>query len=183
MTVELGEARHVLRSSPREFDLVVMHAIDTWTASAQGAYSLSENFLYTSEAMRDWLAKLQPGGVVSIRRWLFWPPRETLRLFTTVLDALAARGRRASRVAGRRAVAARRLPRPLAAGLGLPVVLESRRSTATGWRELDRYVHDQGWTYLYRPGSVLDTPFSEYARASDRAGVPRGVPVHRDTGQ
>ncbi|MCP3980527.1 MAG: hypothetical protein GY716_14590, partial [bacterium] len=87
-----GEGRHALRSADRDFDVIVMHALDTWTASAQGCYSLTENFLYTREAMQDLLARLRSGGVVSIRRWLFWPPRENLRLFTTVCDALERSG-------------------------------------------------------------------------------------------
>ena len=58
-----------------------MHAIDTYTASSMGAYSLTENYLYTVEAFKDFHAKLSDDGVMAIRRWLFYPPRENLRLF------------------------------------------------------------------------------------------------------
>jgi predicted membrane-bound spermidine synthase len=167
VSVELGEARHLLRSTPRDFDLVVMHAIDTWTASAQGAYSLSENFLYTSEAMRDLLGKLRPGGVVSIRRWQFWPPRETLRLFTTVLDALQRAGaaRPESQVVVLSPSMNFRSPELHVWGFVLfsNLPIEDERLA-----RLDAYVAQRGWAYLYRPGSALDTPFSEYARSPDR---------------
>jgi hypothetical protein len=175
VSVEVGEARHLVRSAPRDFDLIVMHAIDTWTASAQGAYSLSENFLYTREAMRDYLDKLQPGGVVSIRRWQFWPPRETLRLFTTVLDALEATG--AAHPESQIVVVS---PRSGFRDPSLQVwgylffsnqPIEGDRLVA-----LDRYVEQNGWAYLYRPGIELDTPFSEYARASDRRAFLAAYP-------
>jgi predicted membrane-bound spermidine synthase len=175
VTVELGEARHLLRSTQRDFDLVVMHAIDTWTASAQGAYSLSENFLYTSEAMRDLLGKLRPGGVVSIRRWLFWPPRETLRLFTTVLDALQRAG--AERPESQVVVLS---PDPNFRSTELHVwgFLLFSNQPIEGERlvRLDSYVASRGWAYLYRPGSVLDTPFSEYARSPDRRAFLASYP-------
>ena len=175
VTVELGEARHLLRSSDRDFDLVVMHAIDTWTASAQGAYSLSENFLYTSEAMRDLLGKLRPGGVVSIRRWLFWPPRETLRLFTTVLDALQRSG--AAHPESQVVVLS---PEPNFRSSDLHVwgflLFSNQPIEGERLARLDAYVARQGWAYLYRPGSALDTPFSEYARSADRRAFLASYP-------
>jgi spermidine synthase len=175
VTVELGEARHLLRSTPRDFDLVVMHAIDTWTASAQGAYSLSENFLYTSEAMRDLLGKLRPGGVVSIRRWLFWPPRETLRLFTTVLDALQRSG--AAHPESQVVVLS---PDPNFRTTDLHVwgflLFSNQPIEGDRLARLDGYVARQGWAYLYRPGSALDTPFSEYARSDGRRAFLASYP-------
>jgi hypothetical protein len=42
--------------------------------------------------MHDFLDHLEPGGVVSVARWLFDPPRETLRLVSTQLRALEERG-------------------------------------------------------------------------------------------
>jgi|GEM_PF-6816251 len=166
--VVVGEGRHSLRSAEGEFDVIVMHAIDTWTASSQGAYSLTENFLYTSEAMGDFLSKLKPGGVVSIRRWLFSPPRENLRLFTTVLDAVAQSG--AERPVDHVVVLS---PTPASTEAGKPVVgfllMSKSPFSAEQLKRLDDRVASQGWGYLYRPGQALDTPFQEYAAASDKA--------------
>jgi spermidine synthase len=92
VTTLVDEGRHAIRSQPGDFDLIVMHAIDTYTASSMGAYSLTENNLYTVEAFKDFYSKLSPDGVMSIRRWLFFPPRETLRLFTTIFRALEEMG-------------------------------------------------------------------------------------------
>lgn len=92
VTVRVGDGRHVVRSEKQDFDLIIMHAIDTWTSSTQGAYALTENFLYTVEAFQDFLGKLNPNGVMSVRRWLFYPPRENMRLFTTVYAALSEMG-------------------------------------------------------------------------------------------
>ena len=90
--LRVAEGRHFLTADPRTFDVIQLTGVDTFTALSSGAYALTENYLYTIEAMHDLLDHLRPGGVVSIARWLFDPPRETLRLVTTQLAALEQRG-------------------------------------------------------------------------------------------
>ena len=84
----VAEGRHWLTATGRTFDVIQLSGVDTYTALSTGAYALSENFLYTREAMRDYWAHLAPGGILSFSRWLFTPPRETLRLVTTQLAML-----------------------------------------------------------------------------------------------
>jgi hypothetical protein len=171
----VGEGRHVLRSSERDYDLIVMHAIDTWTASAQGAYSLTENFLYTVEAMRDFVSKLRPGGVVSIRRWLFWPPRENLRLFTTVHDALAREGaeRPADHIVVLAPEAQFRDPDRRIWGY---LLFSDIPFSSDRLDRLDRFVESQGWSYLYRPGRPLETPFQDFVQAENKESFYDGYP-------
>jgi predicted membrane-bound spermidine synthase len=173
--VVAGEGRHTLRSSERRFDLVVMHAIDTWTASAQGAYSLTENFLYTREAMGDYLSRLKPGGVVSIRRWLFWPPRENLRLFSTVLAALDDAGCEdpTRQVVVVSPSSSFRDPRQRVWGF---LLFSDRPLTEERLARLDRYVERNDYRYLYRPGASIDTPFTALATAEDPAEFHAGYP-------
>ena len=61
-----------VEQKPMRFDLVTnlpIHAgimVDTSAATAAGAYALTENSLYTVEALEDFMARLTPDGVVSI---------------------------------------------------------------------------------------------------------------------
>ena len=87
-----AEGRHYLTRTGDTFDVIQLSGVDTFTALAAGAYALSENYLYTVEAIDDFLAHLNPDGVVSFSRWLFTPPRETLRLAITARRTLEARG-------------------------------------------------------------------------------------------
>jgi hypothetical protein len=68
---EVDEARSWFANAGRDqnFDLVQMSMIDTWAATAVGAYSLSENGLYTVEGWRQFLASLGPDGVFTVSRW------------------------------------------------------------------------------------------------------------------
>ena len=54
--------------------------VDTWAATAAGAFSLTENNLYTVEAFSDFLRRLTPDGVLSVTRWYVEPPDQVLRL-------------------------------------------------------------------------------------------------------
>jgi spermidine synthase len=65
----VGEGRSVLTRSEGGYDLVQISMIDSWAATAAGAYALSENNLYTLEAYRLYLSKLSDRGVVATSRW------------------------------------------------------------------------------------------------------------------
>ncbi len=87
-----AEGRHYLTAAQEKFDVIQLSGVDTFTALASGAYALSENYVYTREAMLDYFSRLKEGGIVSFSRWLFAPPRETLRLVMTARSALEAQG-------------------------------------------------------------------------------------------
>ena len=57
----------------------------TWASTGTGAYSLSENGLYTREAFQTFLSRLEPHGILSVSRWYYVDsPGETTRLDVTL---------------------------------------------------------------------------------------------------
>jgi len=68
---EIDDARSWFSHTGRNlnFDLVQMSMIDTWAATGVGAYSLSENGLYTIEGWRRFITSLAPDGVFTVSRW------------------------------------------------------------------------------------------------------------------
>ena len=87
------EARSYLARTPERFDIIQASFIDTWAATAAGAYSLTENGLYTVEGWQLFLSRLTPGGVVSFSRW-FIPgrPQEAYRLTALATATLGRMG-------------------------------------------------------------------------------------------
>ncbi len=75
------------------YTLVVIALTDTHRPVTSGAYSLTENYLYSVEAMNDFLHILDDQGVLLVTRWLQTPPSESGRLFGTMARALRASGR------------------------------------------------------------------------------------------
>jgi len=84
------EGRSFISRSDEKYDVITMTGIDTFAAINSGAYVLSENYLYTIEAIMDYIEHLTPDGMLNITRWLH--EAETTRLFIVCYEALAAMG-------------------------------------------------------------------------------------------
>lgn len=69
MHFQVGEGRSWFARHSERFDIIQMSLVDTFAATGAGAYSLSENGLYTVEAWRLFLDHLTPGGVFTVSRW------------------------------------------------------------------------------------------------------------------
>jgi hypothetical protein len=92
VTPVADEARSYLRRCDRSFDVIQASLVDTWAATAAGAYALAENGIYTVEAAREFLDRLEPDGSLSFSRFIFDPPRQTLRLVGVFSEALRRNG-------------------------------------------------------------------------------------------
>lgn len=90
---EVDEARSWFARTPQTFDLIQMSLIDTWAATGAGAFTLSENGLYTVEAWQRFLSRLNPGGLFTVSRW-YAPDEvnETGRALSLAVAALRAMG-------------------------------------------------------------------------------------------
>ncbi|MGB6862082.1 MAG: hypothetical protein WBE32_14225 [Pseudolabrys sp.] len=70
-----------------------MSLIDTWAATGAGAFTLTENGLYTVEAWQRLLGRLNAGGLFTVSRW--YAPgevNETGRLVSLAVATLLANG-------------------------------------------------------------------------------------------
>jgi hypothetical protein len=67
--LHVDEARSWFARTSERFDLIQMSMIDTWAATGAGAYTLSENGLYTVEGWRHFVDALTPTGVFTVSRW------------------------------------------------------------------------------------------------------------------
>ncbi len=91
--IVVGEGREYLRRTGERYDLIQASLIDTWAASAAGAYVFSEANLYTREAFSEYLDRLTDEGILTVSRWHFKDlPTETLRTVALAVRALLDRG-------------------------------------------------------------------------------------------
>jgi predicted membrane-bound spermidine synthase len=84
VTLVNDEARSWLARGGERFDIVQLTFIDTWAATAAGAYVLTENSLYTVEGWKIFLDRLDDTGLLAVSRGA-----------TTELDRLVSLGRAA----------------------------------------------------------------------------------------
>jgi hypothetical protein len=90
--IYVEDGRSFVRRSSERYQVIQATLVDTWASTAAGAFALSENNLYTSDAFRDYLQHLTGDGVAAFTRWGLDPPRESLRLVSLAIDALAQLG-------------------------------------------------------------------------------------------
>ena len=69
LKLHVDDARSWFASTRETFDLIQMSMIDTWAATGAGAFSLSENGLYTLEGWRTFIDRLSDNGVFTVSRW------------------------------------------------------------------------------------------------------------------
>ncbi|SFK95250.1 Spermine/spermidine synthase [Nitrosomonas aestuarii] len=92
ITIYQGEARGFISATGKQYDLIEIALLDSFAASSAGLYALNESYLYTVEALQTMLKRLQPDGYLVITRWIKLPPRDSLKLFATAVDALKESG-------------------------------------------------------------------------------------------
>lgn len=87
------EARSFIARQSDSFDIMQISLIDTWAATAAGAFVLTENSLYTVEAWRTFLQRLTGDGILTISRW-YWAqkPGEVYRLVALAAASLKSVG-------------------------------------------------------------------------------------------
>ncbi|MBW8001936.1 MAG: hypothetical protein FVQ80_07915 [Planctomycetes bacterium] len=90
--VVIGEGRNFLQETDRRFDIINISLLDSTSASAAGVYALNESHLYTIEAVTQALSKLTKRGILSITRGLKSPPRDNLKMFATITEAIKSLG-------------------------------------------------------------------------------------------
>lgn len=90
--VHLAEARRFAATGTAHYDLIQLAPLGGFGAAAAGLHALDESYLYTVEAFGDYLARLRPGGLLSVTRWLRLPPRDSLKLLATAAAALERAG-------------------------------------------------------------------------------------------
>ncbi|MFQ5503695.1 MAG: hypothetical protein ACE5F1_02730, partial [Planctomycetota bacterium] len=167
VSVVVGEGRSTLRRLEDRFDIIVIAGADTYTAGASGAFVLSESYLYTTEALADYVDHLKPGGTLGVLRFYDKPPRETLRMFGMALLELRRRGieKPSRHVAVMRSFW----------GAGTVLSLKPLHP-----KDIEFYAHASDDTSgelgaLYLPGleQTMDTPFTRLAAAVD-SGAEEG---------
>ncbi len=161
LNVHVADGRTFVRGSPERYDLIQLSLVDTWAATAAGAFALSENNLYTLEAVKEYIGHLTPEGVLTLTRWA---GGETYRLVILVHEAARQLG--VADVGAHLAV----IGYPdVSEARNVPVTLLFRRSPfdEATLGPLRRHVETSGFAWLHDPLQVVPGRVSEMARATD----------------
>ncbi len=170
--IAVEDGRSFIRRSPERYQAIQATLVDTWASTAAGAFSLSENNLYTSDAFYDYFSRLTPDGLLSFTRWGFDPPRESLRLLSLAIDAL---GRLGMNDPARHVIVAREGSGQIAGWGATDTVIFSRQPMTAEMVERARAaLRESNMEEVYVPGTSRVTPFQELLTTKDRAAFYAG---------
>ena len=85
-------SRNFAKITDKRFDLIILSLADSFHPISSGAYSLNENYLYTSESFADLIKILDGDGILAVTRWVQFPPSENLKVLSTLIDSCEGQG-------------------------------------------------------------------------------------------
>jgi spermidine synthase len=164
------EARSYIARMREPADIIQASLVDTWAATAAGAFALSENSLYTSDAWRSFLEHLTPRGVLTFTRW-YDPNRlsETYRLVSLASTALAQSGVENPRDNIVLVLCPRRL--------AVATILASREPFSSADLDLlDELTHRLQFQILLSPRQAADSTLAKLASGKEPLELVRRMP-------
>lgn len=86
--LNIENARTFVRRDNRTYDIVTLTYVDTLASTSGGAYALTENYLYTVEAFRDFLSRVAPKGIFAFLRTRTRLPADDVKATLLAREAL-----------------------------------------------------------------------------------------------
>jgi predicted membrane-bound spermidine synthase len=96
----MSEGRNFVRRTDQRYDVILLGFVDSWAAVSSGGLSLTENYLYTADAFREYYDRLTDTGTLVIMRW----PTDIPRCVANAVHMLGQQGL-SKKEAGRRILA------------------------------------------------------------------------------
>jgi hypothetical protein len=87
LTIHVASPRHFLEYSRARFDIIQVVSAESMAAGSSSLLSLHENYLLTVEGLSRCLEHLTPGGLLTITRGIQSPPRDNIKIFSTLVEA------------------------------------------------------------------------------------------------
>lgn len=172
--VHIEDGRSFVRRSDAKYQVLQATLVDTWASTAAGAFALSENNLYTTDAFTDYLSHLTDDGMLAFTRWGFDPPRESLRLLSLAMTALPRVGETDP---ARHVIVVREDTAKLQGWGALDTVLVSRKPfTDADIANARENIARNHWDEIYLPGDAPKNPFGQLLTSTDPAAFWRDYP-------
>ncbi|MEO8028892.1 MAG: hypothetical protein ABI823_20595, partial [Bryobacteraceae bacterium] len=164
--IHIEDGRSFIRRSTEKYQVLQATLVDTWASTAAGAFALSENNLYTTDAFYDYLTHLTDDGVLAFTRWGFDPPRESLRLLTLASDALARLGE--TNLPAHVMVLRADQKKIEAWGAQDTVLISRKPFPAADVEKMRETAKLAGMEAVYLPGDGKQNAFGQYLLAADK---------------
>ncbi len=170
VNIVIDEGRSYIKRSNEKYGIIQMSLVDTWAATAAGAFTLTENNLYTIEAFVDYLTHLKEDGIFTNTRWEFTRPQEMVRLAAIAIESLEKIGvkdpPKHMMIIKQNVSVSPQQRTQFAAVANLMVKKSSFTEKET--MLLTEKANEQGFEVLYDPYNQKDNIYNDLIRSNDR---------------
>ena len=164
VTFVSDEARSYIARQTKRFDIIQVSLIDTFAATASGAFVLTENALYTVEAWKIFLEHLTPGGILTFSRWYFIDsPGAAYRLTSLARVSLAQLGVKDPR---KHVILVRNMRKGEKYGVGT-ILVSSEPFSDEALDTLNQIVNQMKFELVLTPKFSIDSTFETIASDKD----------------
>ena len=170
----VDDARSYVARSRESFDVIEASMVDTWAATAAGAFALTESHLYTVEAFVEDARRLSDDGVLAFTRWYFEPPDQILRLVSLVRAMMSRLGLADP---ARHLVVARAPMGEEGRTYGI-VLFKKSPLTDDETRALETFLWSRDDTLLFSPRTRPDNLFTRLIEADRPESVTSTLPTN-----
>lgn len=185
VTIVNDEARSFTSRQKQQFDIIQLSFISTGTATGTGAYALSENSLYTTQAWAMFLNHLTDNGILTCTRDYFQDkngkplPGELQRLVSLARSALEHTG--VSNPQDHLICITQTPQTPILDGLaGVTVLLSKMPFTSEDIKMVDKVAADNGFNIILKPNFAIDTTVQTLATGKDLPALQERFPTRID---
>lgn len=161
----IDDGRSFLMRDAAKYDVIESARVYEWMEATSGAFTLSENYLYTKEAFSDYLGHLADGGMLSITRFIY--EKQAMRIISLAIAAYKDMG--VDDPSGRIAILKER---------GLATFLFKKTPfTDEEITRLGGISSRLGFEPVYLPGRAPGNEFAKYITAADKDAFVEGYPL------
>jgi hypothetical protein len=178
VTLVNDEARSYISRQRDHYDILMISLIDTWAATAAGAYVLAENSLYTVEAWETFLGRLKDDGILTVSRWFYRKsPGEVYRTTSLATASLQRLGIEEPRkhmmlIASTSRSRAKKTPNDIG------TILVSRKPfSAKDVQTIEEVSARMGFEVILSPDKSMDETLAELASGKDLEGFTASYPI------
>jgi hypothetical protein len=174
------EARSYIARSPQHFDIIQISLIDTFAATASGAFVFTENALYTQEAWKTFIEHLNVGGILSVSRWYYNTnlPGEiyrSLALAATTLRHLGVTDPRKNIViiASKDGGYGGRIPWNVGT-----LLISKQPLSEQDLKTIDTFAHDKGFQIVLSPTTAMDSNLVNIVSSNNLDELAKKFPIN-----
>lgn len=169
-----ADAYLYLLSTKDEFDIIQSSMTDTFAATLSGAFTLTENSLYTVEAWTAFLTRLSKNGILTFSRHylLADTPYEIYRLVTLAIESLSKIGIQSP---ADHIIVVRQKKKPTAFGAIGTILVSKSPFSKTDLAKLESLIQQLQFELVYSPTYSQDTIISQLVRLKAGTALDRYI--------